>query len=114
FGLDVEEIARRAETPELAVRPQGGRSVGDDDMHLAERLQAADQFFPALGVKLHGPVVGKGPNNLDLRHPELPSQEHGHLVRVFPDGCLDSFSRVHEVILASVATANLPGSRLVY
>ena len=83
-------------------------------MHLAKRLQAADQVLPALGVKLHGPVVGKGPNNLDLRHPKLTGQEHGHLVRVFSDGCLDSFSRVHEVILASGSTVNLPGSRLVY
>src|SRR5262249_30226663 len=80
---------------------------GDDDMHLAELPQAADQLLPALGVKLRGAVVGKGPDDLDLRHPELAGQEHGHLVRVVPDGCLDSLSRVHVVILASGSTANL-------
>jgi hypothetical protein len=43
FSLDVEEIARRAETPELAICLQGGCSVGDDHMHPAERLKIAER-----------------------------------------------------------------------
>src|SRR5262249_15131200 len=97
--LDVEEVARGAEIPERTICLQGCCPVGDDDVHLAERLQSADQLFPALGVELNGPVVGKGPKDLDLWHPELAGQEHRHLIRVFPDGCLDSFSGFHELIL---------------
>src|SRR5262249_50522206 len=67
LGLDVEEIARRAEVAELPVCLQGGCPVGDDDMHLAKRFQRADQLFPALGIQLNGALIGKGPNNLDLR-----------------------------------------------
>ena len=46
LGLYVEEFARRAEIPELAICLQGGSPVGDDHMHLAERLQAADPPGP--------------------------------------------------------------------
>ena len=50
FGSDVEEVACPAEIPELAVCLQGGSPVGNDVMHPAERLQAADQLLPASSV----------------------------------------------------------------
>src|SRR5579871_4905381 len=53
-------------------------------------------------------MCGKGSNNLDLRHPEPLGQQHRHLVRVFPDGCLDLLCRGHQVILSTGSTANLP------
>src|SRR5690349_8550291 len=60
LGLHVEEFACRAKVPELAVCLQGGSPVRDDNMHVAKRLQTADQLFPPIRVQLNGTLIRKG------------------------------------------------------
>src|SRR5262249_173948 len=57
LGLDIEELASRAEVAEVAVRFQGRRAVGNNDVRFPQRVQGADQLLPARGVQLHGAVV---------------------------------------------------------
>src|SRR4051794_28267077 len=45
--LDVEEFAPGGEAAETPLALQRRGAVGDDDVHVAERLQAADEILPA-------------------------------------------------------------------
>ena len=47
----------QAEVAEFALGFEGGAAAGDDDMDLAERGEALDQFLPAAGVELDGAVL---------------------------------------------------------
>ena len=56
--LNIEEVASRAEVPELAVGLEGCSSIGNQDMHLAKRFQ----LMQRAGVEEHtaGDVRGEG------------------------------------------------------
>ena len=55
-GLDVEELARRAEAAELSVNFNRRCPVGHQHPHRTKRLEAPKQLFPPGNIEFHDPI----------------------------------------------------------
>src|SRR5471030_709224 len=63
IGLDVEELAHRAEASELPVRFNRRRPVGHQHPHRTKSLETLKQLFPPGNFEFHDSIRWEGPDN---------------------------------------------------
>ena len=90
IGLDVEELARRAESAELPVNFNRRCAVRHQNPHRTECLEALKQFLPPANIEFHDPIRWECSNDFDLWYAEITGQLQCHLPRVLLNGCSDA------------------------
>ena len=86
IGLDVEELARRAEAAELPVNFNRRCAIGHQHPHRTKSLKALKQLLPPGNIEFDDPICWKGPDDFDLRHAEITGQLQGHFSGILLDG----------------------------